>query len=92
MDELGNFDTWCFIDKNQDMAVLEKTIEETYRVIRMRCHSEKWHPANVTVSLSARGEEIVHVTTVQVVKLEFIQRQQLQQSLSPNGGPPIRRV
>jgi len=90
MDELENFSTWCRIVGDDLIQYLQDKIEKSYEELRKHCHEGKWHAMNVTVSTVVRDDQIVHILTAQLVKVEFLQRQQIQQSLNPNNG--LRRV
>lgn len=84
MEELENFSTWCDIVGSVSSEQLEKDIENSYACLREHCHSGKWHPMNVTVSTVVKDEEVVHILTAQLVKVEYLQQQQLRSRLQGN--------
>lgn len=87
MDQLENFSTWCDINEAEKIDELEKKIKRSYEALREYCLTLKWQVAGLTVSTVTRDNNVIHILTAQLVSVAFLQRQRVQQSLSPNLPP-----
>lgn len=81
MEELDNFSTWCHIVGSEYAAKLQQLIEDSYARLRVHCHVEKWHAMSVTVATVVKDDEVVHIMTAQLVKVDYLQKQQMRQQL-----------
>jgi len=95
-----NFSTWvkttagCISE--QGLAVdFDAAVEMVYELLRQYCEEEQWVPTNVTqcFSTASHGTDVLCVMTItaQLVKQEFLARQQFQQNLNPHTPNGLRR-